>query len=74
MTFQRSLRTAPAPLGCFWLGIGPALAGNVGTGGAFALTREGAGVSTFQRSLRPDPAAAIIMRGRSHLFTEKEPF
>jgi len=41
MTFQRSLRTAPAPLGYFWLGIGPALAGNVGTGGAFALSREG---------------------------------
>jgi hypothetical protein len=43
-------------------GIGPAFAGNVGTGGAFALTREGGGVSTFQCSLRPDPAAAIAQR------------
>ena len=38
-------------------GIGPALAGNVGTGGAFALRARGEG-DRFQCSLRPDPAAA----------------
>jgi len=40
---QGSLRTDPAPLGVFLAlrGTGPALAGNVGTGWAFALAREG---------------------------------
>ena len=36
--------------------VGAALAGNVGTGGAFALSREGGvRVLTFLCSLRPDP-------------------
>ncbi len=40
--FQGSLRTDPAPLGVWALrGNGPALAGNVGAGWAFALSREG---------------------------------
>ena len=43
-TFLRSLRPGPAPLDVFGgalRGTGPALAGNVGTGGAFALARDG---------------------------------
>ena len=40
-TFQCSLRTYPAPLGYLLLGIGPALAGNVGAGWAFALNARG---------------------------------
>ena len=39
-TFLCSLRTDPAPLGYF-LECGPSLAGNVGTGSAFALSRDG---------------------------------
>ena len=37
------------------LRMGAALAGNVGTGGAFALCARGVRVLTFQCSLRPDP-------------------
>ena len=45
-------------------GTGPALAGNVGTGGAFALVREGDyRVSTFLRSLRPGPAPLGVFGG-----------
>jgi hypothetical protein len=39
--FQSSLRPHPAPPAYLLLGMGPTLAGNVGTGSAFALTREG---------------------------------
>ena len=41
-------------------GTGPALAGNVGIEGVFALAREGGRVSTFQCSLRLSPAAASV--------------
>ena len=41
-------------------GTGPALAGNVGIGGVFALAREGGRVLTFQCSLRLSPAAASV--------------
>ena len=45
-------------------GTGPSLAGNVGTGGAFALAREGDyRVSTFLRSLRPGPAPLGVFGG-----------
>ena len=52
-------------------GIGPALAGNVGTGGAFALSREGdQGVDVPM--LAPDLSRCRPGgRGRSHLFTQK---
>ena len=48
-----------------WLrGTVPALAGNVGTGGAFALAREGDyRVSTFLRSLWPGPAPLDVFGG-----------
>jgi hypothetical protein len=39
-------------------GIGPALAGNVGAGRAFALCARGIRMWTFLCSLRPGPAAA----------------
>ena len=41
-------------------GTGPALAGNVGIGGAFALRARGSRVSTFLCSLRLSPAAALV--------------
>ena len=41
-------------------GTGPALAGNVGIGGAFALRARGGKVSTFLCSLRLSPAAALV--------------
>ena len=52
-------------------GIGPALAGNVGTGGAFALSREGdQGVDVPM--LAPDLSRCRPGgRGRSYLFTQK---
>jgi hypothetical protein len=45
--------------------ISPALAGNVGAGWAFALSRDGIRMSTFLRSLRPVPAAASWIGGMS---------
>ena len=51
---------------CAWglRGTVPALAGNVGTGGAFALAREGNyRVSTFLRSLWPGPAPLDVFGG-----------
>ena len=53
---------------CAWAlrGTVPALAGNVGTGGAFALAREGNyRESTFLRSLRPGPAPLDVFWGGS---------
>jgi len=56
-------------------GIGPALAGNVGTGGAFALSREG-DQDVDVPMLAPDlsrcrPGAVVGVGGQSHLFTQK---
>ena len=51
---------------CAWglRGTVPALAGNVGTGGAFALPREGNyRESTFLRSLWPGPAPLDVFGG-----------
>ena len=66
-TFLCSLRPGPAPLDVFGgalRGTVPALAGNVGTGGAFALPREGNyRESTFLRSLRPGPAPLDVFGG-----------
>ena len=65
-TFLCSLRPGPAPLDVFGAlrGTGPSLAGNVGTGRAFALVREGDyRVSTFLRSLRPGPAPLDVFGG-----------
>ena len=45
---------------CWVRGTGPALAGNVGMGGVFALARAGVRVLTFQCSLRLSPAAASV--------------
>ena len=53
---------------CAWAlrGTVPALAGNVGTGGAFALPREGNyRESTFLRSLWPGPAPLDVFGGGS---------
>ena len=50
-------------------GIGPALAGNVGTGWAFALCARGNSVRTFLCSLRTDPAPLGVLgapRDRSY--------
>ncbi len=53
-------------------GNGPALAGNVGTGSAFARPRDGdIRVSTFQCSLRPGPAP---LRGGAGRLGEGEAF
>ncbi len=41
-------------------GTGPALAGNIGIGGAFALRARGSKVSTFLCSLRLSPAASLV--------------
>ena len=66
-TFLRSLWPGPAPLDVFGGGLRgtvPALAGNVGTGGAFALAREGNyRESTFLRSLWPGAAPLDVFGG-----------
>ena len=62
--FLHKLASAGAFLVGFWRNgvrgalrrISPAFAGNVGASGAFALAREGIRMSTFQCSLRTDPA------------------
>ena len=62
--------------GLRWGSAGPVLRSQ-GTLGQEGLSRgraTGIRMSTFLRSLRPDPAAAGLIcqsRGRSHLFTQK---
>ena len=56
-------------------GTSPALAGNVGTGGAFALSRDG-DQDVDVPTLAPDRSRCRLVvsnegRGRSHLFTQK---
>jgi hypothetical protein len=57
--FQGSLRTDPAPLGCF-LECGPTLAEEALGVGAFALCARDFGVR-FQGSLRTDPARRVAL-------------